>query len=92
MAKLDTSDFILFVGLDLKKELPVFNARLRALYLRESATFASVGASSNFPTASLGLGISDLMSFISGRHPLAKNWAKAASPKLVLSATLFDTK
>jgi len=89
---LESSDCILLVGVDLKQELPLLNARLRSSFLRDNSSISSIGANSDsgFPTPSLGLGIDELESFIEGRHPLCSLFAQADNPKLVISSKLFD--
>ena len=93
MESLEFSDCILLVGLDLKQELPLLNARLRSSFLRDNSTIASIGSTpdSGFPTPSLGLGIDELVSFIEGRHRLCSLFATAINPKLVISSELFGT-
>lgn len=71
----ENADCILFLGTDMKRELPLVNARLRSSFLRDKAAFACVGASAdfnNFPVASLGIGLDTFEDFISGRHSFCK--------------------
>ena len=83
---------MVLVGVNLKQELPLLNSRLRSSFLRDNSKVACIGSSSDggFPIASLGLGLEDLESFVEGRHAFCSLFAKAGSPKLVLSSELFD--
>jgi len=81
------------VGLNLKQELPLFNARLRSSFLRDQSNISNIGSTSysGFPISTLGLGINELEAFIEGRHSLCASFAAATKPKLVFSSELFDS-
>jgi len=81
------------VASDLKKELPLFNARLRSSFLKDNSTISSIGCNSDngFPVPSLGLGIQEFESFIEGRHPICSLVSKSSNAKVVLSSEIFSS-
>jgi hypothetical protein len=53
---------------------------------------ASIGSTSDagFPVPSIGLGLDEFKSFVYGQHTFCQTFAKANSPKVILSASLFN--
>lgn len=75
MNNISDVDCVLVVGSDIKRELPLLNARLRSCWLRDSMQIASVGASydvENFPISTLGISITDFEVFLKGQHKFCK--------------------
>jgi len=92
LPSLEDSDCILFVGVDLKKELPLLNSRFRSSFLRDKTVFATMGSTtdSGFPMSSAGLSLDDFSLFVGGNHPFCASFAQAKTPKIILSSSLFE--
>jgi NADH dehydrogenase/NADH:ubiquinone oxidoreductase subunit G len=90
---IEESDCLLLVGVDLKQELPLLNARLRSSFLRDQTSMAHLGRTSDsgFPVPSAGLGIRDFEQFVKGKHSFCQSWASAKNPKILLSSSLFES-
>ena len=92
LSSMSDGDCFLFVGSDIKKEIPLLHARLRSMFLRDSSAFATFGSecdSEGFPKISLGLSISEFCSFLKGNHSFCKKYSSFKNPKILISSKLL---
>lgn len=89
---LENVDFCLFVGTNPRFEASTLNLRWRKLFRRGNFKSASIGGnfSTTFPIQFLGLTSKTLISFVEGKHPLCKNFAKAKNPLIVFGSHLME--
>tara|TARA_B110000208_G_scaffold188296_1_gene247710 strand:- start:1627 stop:2166 length:540 start_codon:yes stop_codon:yes gene_type:complete len=88
---LEGADCILLVGVDLKTELPLLNARLRSSFLRDDCSIRSVSLNCQvgYPVQTIGLGLADFQKVIQGRHAFCSSLIKATNPKIIISSSVF---
>lgn len=89
---LEKVDFCLFVGTNPRFEASTLNLRWRKLFRRGNFKSASIGGnfSSTFPVQFLGLTSKTLISFVEGKHPICKDFAKAKTPLIVFGSHLME--
>lgn len=89
---LEKIDLCLFVGTNPRFEASTLNLRLRKLFRRGNFASLSIGGhfSTTFPVQSLGLTSKTLLSFVEGRHPLCKLFAKAKNPVILYGSHLLE--
>jgi len=92
---IDTADFCLMVGIDIKSELPLLNARIRKRFVTNTGfKVFNIGTSLNatYPIKNAGLTIHDFYMFIKGKHPLCKQFMNAKKPIIIIGSDFFKAK
>ena len=91
LAEIKDSDLVLIVGTNIKKELPLLEARLRKNWLKGKVKVFSIGIDydTTFPVLSLGVSIKTLINVSQGSHPFAKTLIKAKTPFLIVQSSLI---
>jgi len=85
---IEDSDFCLLVGVDPRYEASLLNARLRKRYLEGGFHVASIGVPLDltFPCNQVGLTQDVFVSLCEGIHPLAKEFARAEKPMIIIGS------
>lgn len=88
----EKTDFCLFIGTNPRFEASTLNLRLRKIFRKGNASFASIGGNfaSTFPINFLGLSPKTLVSIAEGKHPVCKSLAQAENPKIILGSKLLE--
>lgn len=86
IAGLEAADVILLVGVNLRYEAPMINARIRKAWLANPALkIALIGENSkyNYPVQYLGSGTDTLSDLLAGGHDFAKTLENAKNPVII---------
>jgi NADH-quinone oxidoreductase chain G len=88
--KLDHADLVLIVGTNLKKELPLLEARLRKNWLKGKVKVFSIGGDykATFPLVSLGVSLKTISDICQGSHFFNSVLLKSSHPIIIVQQSL----
>ena len=86
------SDLFILVGLNLRVESPLYNIRLRKLYLKKKILIVSFGSTSNltYNIQHLGISSKSFLKFIEGNHFFCNLFLRSKNPIGLIGSNFFD--
>nr|WVH37127.1 NADH dehydrogenase subunit 11 [Meteora sporadica] len=91
LKQLESVNSLLLIGVNLRLELPVLNARIRKARRRNYFTVATIGTPNNLTYSSYHLGnsLSTLVQIVEGKHWFCKNFMMNDNPSIFIGSGMF---
>jgi NADH-quinone oxidoreductase subunit G len=94
IVNIENADACLLVGVNIRKDAPLLNIRLRSAFAKKPKNIANIGFAYNlnYQVQELGNSLSILMSIFDGSHPFSKTLQQAKNPIIIFGSDLVKNK
>ena len=94
IANIQNADACLLVGVNIRKDAPLLNVRLRSAFAKKPNNIANIGFAYNlnYQVQELGNHFSVLMSIFDGSHPFCETLQQAKNPIIIFGSDLVKNE